>query len=986
MFGRPSLSLVRRPNAPRRRRQALQNLEVLESRVVLSTVAINSANTYMIQQSGISNAFPKFVDLEGNATGPTTDPTKFAEYDIADFNFSGLVGNAQSITGGTLTLTEGDTSFSKSGPFDIYVVADQTALTRGSTTTLKASPTTNTAIASTDFTNRQLLGVFNFPDTSGTSSTPVADTFTFTLSPSSAAAQLLLAQANSGTHNVRLAFTPDNAATSPSPGNLTAATWYGSGATGTSGQNPPNLALTVNGNNTPPLSVSSITGTATGFTAQFTSAIDPASVILYNTAATTASRPVDVTLTDSSGDVIPGSAVVSTNGQTLTFVATQGVLPNDTYTVSLTSGSKGIRGTNGQLAGNGTTPGTNYSGTFTENVTAPVVFLPSFATGPNQSVNLVGPTTFTTRDNLPVVISNGAGVTGVTATITYDPTLLTITGAVAGANAPAGTTVSVKTQTLATNVATATITYVSPTPLAAGQDEFLQLQAQVPFNATYQAAQALTVSAVQTTTQTSGSHTGTTTASSTQTTLIKTTGPGAHQYIDIEGNSTGNFAEYSIADFNLAGQLGNVTSLTSAVLSLTESNAAFSAPGTYDVYITQQTSAALTGVSYDPSTASGVASTNFADKVLVGSFAFTQSGAGGNGTVDQITFNGAGLTALRNSINNNGGAVRLLLTPDNATSPSVAATYAGQTAGTFAPPSLAITGTSGASSTTQAGTGSQAFEEVAYVGDTDADQFYSANDAATIRRLAVGLDSGFTAYPTTDPTLIADVDGDTTISANDAALVRQAAAGLTGPSVPTIPNPAAQVVASNSSIIQSGGPRAAGTGTANNNTTFFNIEGNGNGANADYAIADFNFTGTAAQGSTPSSLQFTLTQDNASFTTGGTFDVYVTGNTTVDINNDGGSPLFYDSTTATGIAAGQFTDRVLIGAFTFTQGVSGQTDFFTATNLSQQAQDLLTSDLASGTVRLLFTPDNTNTPGVAATYAGATPPAGFAAPSLQINT
>jgi len=79
---------------------------------------------------------------------------------------------------------------------------------------------------------------------------------------------------------------------------------------------------------------------------------------------------------------------------------------------------------------------------------------------------------------------------------------------------------------------------------------------------------------------------------------------------------------------------------------------------------------------------------------------------------------------------------------------------------------------------------------VAYFGETTGNQGYSALDAQRVLRVAVGLDSGFAAYPRIDPVMIADITSNSSLSALDGTRILQEVVGLNraeiGPITPVI--------------------------------------------------------------------------------------------------------------------------------------------------------------------------------------------------------
>ncbi len=96
--------------------------------------------------------------------------------------------------------------------------------------------------------------------------------------------------------------------------------------------------------------------------------------------------------------------------------------------------------------------------------------------------------------------------------------------------------------------------------------------------------------------------------------------------------------------------------------------------------------------------------------------------------------------------------------------------------------------------------GDTALQLVAYFGDVTGNGSYSGLDASCVARVAVGLDSGFTAFPITDPRVVGDITGNQAMSGFDASLVARKAVGLDVPEIPDLPNllptgpPARQVV------------------------------------------------------------------------------------------------------------------------------------------------------------------------------------------------
>jgi hypothetical protein len=157
--------------------------------------------------------------------------------------------------------------------------------------------------------------------------------------------------------------------------------------------------------------VDSVTSTPSGLVLLFNAPIDPNTTVLYTTPGDTTYGAADVTFVGNSVGNVRGSLILdASNPDEATFVETSGLLQADTYTLTVSSAVKALGGYT--LSG-------NYTATVTvAATTTPVVSAPSFARGPGQSVVLPGST------GLPISISGASGVTQVSFSLTYDPTLL----------------------------------------------------------------------------------------------------------------------------------------------------------------------------------------------------------------------------------------------------------------------------------------------------------------------------------------------------------------------------------------------------------------------------------------------------------------------------------------------------------------------------------------------------------------------------------
>lgn len=162
-------------------------------------------------------------------------------------------------------------------------------------------------------------------------------------------------------------------------------------------------------------------------------------------------------------------------------------------------------------------------------------------------------------------------------------------------------------------------------------------------------------------------------------------GGAGKAFFNIQGSAGGNFASYAVARFDIGPALAGAT-INAASLSLTQSNAFFTANGEFAVYYSDQDTTDIqpgAGIAYTPA-GNTPFQNDFTDAAsgFLGSFSFQEVA---NGTVDllDLTLTGnAGLLADAD------GIVTLILAEFNA--PGVAATYAGNTNTDFAGPTLTL--------------------------------------------------------------------------------------------------------------------------------------------------------------------------------------------------------------------------------------------------------------------------------------------------------
>ncbi len=78
-------------------------------------------------------------------------------------------------------------------------------------------------------------------------------------------------------------------------------------------------------------------------------------------------------------------------------------------------------------------------------------------------------------------------------------------------------------------------------------------------------------------------------------------------------------------------------------------------------------------------------------------------------------------------------------------------------------------------------------EAVAYLGDVAGTGSFSPLDAALISQVAVGIESGFSAFPQLDPSIIGDISGTGNTTSTDVTLMNRLLAGIATPQIPQPP-------------------------------------------------------------------------------------------------------------------------------------------------------------------------------------------------------
>ena len=161
-------------------------------------------------------------------------------------------------------------------------------------------------------------------------------------------------------------------------------------------------------------------------------------------------------------------------------------------------------------------------------------------------------------------------------------------------------------------------------------------------------------------------------------------------FFNVEGSGNAANASFGVIDFVVpATSVGAITSLS---IRLVESNAGFTAPGTLNFYVSNNTTTSISNAAgasplvYQPTPASGPngVGTQLDTLFLLGSGAFTTTGNVNSGQVDTFTFTpDASTSAYLQGQLASGGVVRIVAA-EAVNNPSLAATFAGSTNATAA--------------------------------------------------------------------------------------------------------------------------------------------------------------------------------------------------------------------------------------------------------------------------------------------------------------
>jgi hypothetical protein len=531
------------------------------------------------------------------------------------------------------------------------------------------------------------------------------------------------------------------------------------------------------------LIVTSCTVTPTGFVATFSQpfqvATTPAVIgpNLYS-AQSSNDLPVNVALVGSNEGPVRGSLVLNSTDTQITFVATtlvhstglpiaavsspdatSGILAPDGYTVVLDSTSTSFVTTNGQLL-DGTDSGvggSNFNQFTAINYSADVdVVIPSFARGPSSStitstVNVLNASTpifATSAMSIATSAKNGATESGNTVTVTTNSahglvtgqavTIAGFTGAFAGYNG---------TYTLASVPTTTTFTYTDPTT-GLGKSG-------------------------------SGTVTGYGLTESGSTVTVWTT--VAH---DLAVNEP-----VTISGAGMAGYNGTftITSLpggaNGTTFTYTDTTAGLANSGSGTAALARGIPISLSGP------ASGVTSGTFtltyssSDLTISGAVVDPVLAASYGATLSLDASSTAGNAIIDFSVTKplpSAGTTPILLGGVTATVPSTAY-YKAKDLLHFASVSLKSGGNS------VAAIGTDALHLVAFPGNASGTGAITSADALDMARVVAGADTGFAAFPLTDPDILGDLLGDGTVDGPNGALLGRYINGATTPQMPTYP-------------------------------------------------------------------------------------------------------------------------------------------------------------------------------------------------------
>ena len=234
-----------------------------------------------------------------------------------------------------------------------------------------------------------------------------------------------------------------------------------------------------------PLTVKSFSHDSNGFALRFNDPFDPGAINLYDSTLAKLGLS-DVILSGASSGVVKGSVVFDADYKGLRYIASGSGLLADTYSLTLKSGPSAFHSVFGNLDGNADGIGGDDYVTGFASGAAPALrlSLPDFMRGPGQSVDVPAAGRY-----LPLTLSSVGDVRNLRFSVRFDPTLMQITGALAGAGLPGGAALAVDTSV----AGQITVAIASSTAIAAGKVTLVNLIARVPDTAAYGAVEVVDI-------------------------------------------------------------------------------------------------------------------------------------------------------------------------------------------------------------------------------------------------------------------------------------------------------------------------------------------------------------------------------------------------------------------------------------------------------------------------------------------------------------
>ncbi|MDJ0649928.1 MAG: hypothetical protein QNJ60_14635 [Xenococcaceae cyanobacterium MO_188.B19] len=221
----------------------------------------------------------------------------------------------------------------------------------------------------------------------------------------------------------------------------------------------------------------SFTETNSGFELEFNKTLDISNLNLYET-----NQVPDLSfISNSTGEDIDGSLIWNESDLTLTFVKTDGILEPDTYTLSLFSRDKGFVTTAGELldGDNDGIEGDNFVLEFEVGSNQKrIVAIDDISRGIGQSI--ANPKT---EEGLIISLDNGAQVTKIDLSLTYDSAVLDLNNIILDPDIPSDWTIS--SSNINDNSGTAEVSLQGTTALDPGAVDILQLEGIVKTDAEY---------------------------------------------------------------------------------------------------------------------------------------------------------------------------------------------------------------------------------------------------------------------------------------------------------------------------------------------------------------------------------------------------------------------------------------------------------------------------------------------------------------------